>query len=226
MTGWAAAGRTALRHWRGPAWENHPVASANDPDVTLVHVVICGGTPGEWAAMSAGDWRERFGVISDGVGAVGARWVTLLPHHGAVPDAAALDALGAVLESTGKVETLELPSHRRWIWRRDDGLTVAVDPSPDGHARFAAVVEGLRTSGAAISEETLSAALLQPVENEPDLALVLGPADVVPTSLVWELAYAELVFLDIAWSDLRPLHLELAIADFNRRHRRFGGLDS
>ena len=95
---------------------------------------------------------------------------------------------------------------------------MAVDPSPDGHARFAAVVEGLRTSGAAITEETLSAALLHPVENEPDLALILGPPDIVPTSLVWELAYAELVFLDIAWSDLRPLHIEMAIAEIGRAH--------
>ena len=200
--------------------------SVNDPDMTLVHVVICGGTPDEWASMDSAAWRERFAVISGGVGSVGARWVTLVPHHGDQPGAAALDALGSVLESTGKVEELELPSRRRWVWRRDDGLTVAVDPSPDGHARFAAVVEGLRTSGAAITEETLSAALLHPVENEPDLALILGPPDIVPTSLVWELAYAELVFLDIAWSDLRPLHIEMAIADFNRRHRRFGGLDS
>jgi undecaprenyl diphosphate synthase len=44
--------------------------------------------------------------------------------------------------------------------------------------------------------------------------------------MVWELAYSELVFIDIAWSDLNASHLELAIDDFNRRHRRFGGLDS
>jgi undecaprenyl diphosphate synthase len=43
---------------------------------------------------------------------------------------------------------------------------------------------------------------------------------------VWELAYSELVFLDIKWADLQSLHLEMAIDDFNRRHRRFGGLDS
>jgi undecaprenyl pyrophosphate synthase len=28
------------------------------------------------------------------------------------------------------------------------------------------------------------------------------------------------------WSELSDTHLELAIDDFNRRHRRFGGLDS
>ena len=62
--------------------------------------------------------------------------------------------------------------------------------------------------------------------GEPDLALILGRPDTLPTSLVWELAYSELVFLDIDWSALQAGHLEMAIDDFNRRHRRFGGLDS
>jgi undecaprenyl diphosphate synthase len=84
----------------------------------------------------------------------------------------------------------------------------------------------MRLSGEAITDAALSEALLDPVGSEPDLALILGPPDVLPTSLVWELAYSELVFLDIAWSDLQSGHLEMAIDDFNRRHRRFGGLDS
>ena len=48
----------------------------------------------------------------------------------------------------------------------------------------------------------------------------------LPPSLVWELAYAELVFLDAPWSALDSEHLEMAVDDFRRRNRRFGGLDS
>jgi undecaprenyl diphosphate synthase len=44
--------------------------------------------------------------------------------------------------------------------------------------------------------------------------------------MVWELAYSELVFIDLEWQRFESSHLELAIDDFNRRHRRFGGLDS
>jgi undecaprenyl diphosphate synthase len=44
--------------------------------------------------------------------------------------------------------------------------------------------------------------------------------------MVWELAYSELVFIDLSWWEFDASHLELAIDDFNRRHRRFGGLDS
>ena len=61
---------------------------------------------------------------------------------------------------------------------------------------------------------------------EPDLVVVFGPPDQLPTSLIWELGYSELVFLDLKWDDLSASHLELAVDDFDRRHRRFGGLDS
>lgn len=192
----------------------------------LEHAVVCGGTPAEWAAMSSGEWTERFTTVALGVGSVGARWVTLLPHHGDPLAGAALERFAATLEATGKVEQVDGPGCRRWAWRRDDGLTVCVDPSPDGHARFAGVVEGMRSAGIDVTEDSLARSLLHPVESEPDLALILGPPDTVPQSLVWELAYAELVFLDIAWVALQPGHIEMAVADFNRRHRRFGGLDS
>jgi undecaprenyl diphosphate synthase len=43
---------------------------------------------------------------------------------------------------------------------------------------------------------------------------------------VWELAYAELVFLDVPWSGLDAEHVEMAINDYTRRDRRFGGVDS
>ena len=104
-----------------------------------------------------------------------------------------------------------------------------MDPIADGHGRFAAVIEALRLSGFDpddVSEETLSQALLAPADKETDLVVVLGPPDRLPESMVWELAYSELVFIDIDWSMLTASHLELAIDDFNRRHRRFGGLDS
>jgi len=67
--------------------------------------------------------------------------------------------------------------------------------------------------------------LLAPASTEPDLVVVLGPSDRLPSSLVWELAYSELVYLDVAWADLAPDHLVAAIDAYRHRHRRFGGLD-
>ena len=77
-----------------------------------------------------------------------------------------------------------------------------------------------------VDEDLLTEALLAPANQDADLVLVLGPPDRMPESMVWELAYCEIVFIDLDWSAFTANHLELAIDDFNRRHRRFGGLDS
>ena len=58
-----------------------------------------------------------------------------------------------------------------------------------------------------------------------DLIVVLGEPTRLPPSLVWELAYGELVFRPMEWNELTKDHLVEAIADFAQRERRFGGLD-
>ncbi|WP_298670104.1 isoprenyl transferase [uncultured Sphingomonas sp.] len=42
--------------------------------------------------------------------------------------------------------------------------------------------------------------------------------------LLWQAAYAELLFVDALWPDFGATELEAAVADFGRRQRRFGGL--
>jgi undecaprenyl diphosphate synthase len=42
---------------------------------------------------------------------------------------------------------------------------------------------------------------------------------------VWELAYSEIVYIDAHWRDLGATHVEHAIDEFSRRHRRFGGIE-
>lgn len=201
-------------------------------DVTesdLAHVVVVGGTPGEWLAMSRSEWEKRLEDVADGAAVEGAQWVTVLPHHGAdFSDDEAAD-FGALLGDIGNLTTVEVAHGTRYVWWRDSGVSVIVDPTADGHRRFAATVDGLSRSGISadeVNEERLSQAILDPADQEADLVVVLGPPDVIPDSMVWELAYSELVFIDIGWRDLDASHLELAIDDFNRRHRRFGGLDS
>jgi undecaprenyl diphosphate synthase len=43
---------------------------------------------------------------------------------------------------------------------------------------------------------------------------------------MWELTYSELVFLDVSWRKCNVEHVQMAINDFQRRDRRFGGVDS
>ena len=44
--------------------------------------------------------------------------------------------------------------------------------------------------------------------------------------LLWEMAYSELVFTPVLWPDFRREDLFEVVAEFQRRERRFGGLDS
>ena len=195
----------------------------------LAHVVVVGGTPEQWLDMSAAQWDERLRAVARAAASEGAQWVTLMPHHGPDFSADQHRDYSNVLLSVKRVTSVEVPHGTRFVWERDDDLHVIVDPIADGHRRFAQTVEGLRAGGMNpddVSEDVLSHAVLAPATDEPDLVVVLGPADRIPESLVWELAYSELVFIDLEWDKFESSHLELAIDDFNRRHRRFGGLDS
>ena len=42
--------------------------------------------------------------------------------------------------------------------------------------------------------------------------------------LLWECAYAELVFTRTMWPDFGPEELASAVQDFRQRERRFGGI--
>ncbi|MGR4853985.1 undecaprenyl diphosphate synthase family protein [Streptomyces sp. LARHCF252] len=42
--------------------------------------------------------------------------------------------------------------------------------------------------------------------------------------MLWQAAYAELIFLDVLWPDFRAEHLAEAVALYHRRQRRFGAV--
>ena len=60
----------------------------------------------------------------------------------------------------------------------------------------------------------------------PDPELVIRPGGEARISnfLLWQSAYAEYYFTDVLWPDFGPEELEKAIASFNSRNRRFGGV--
>jgi len=113
-----------------------------------------------------------------------------------------------------------------------DGLVVVVDLCADGRERFANALNQIKGESAStrqekeISEEILRAAMLPPGFVDPDLILVFGSPTQIPPSLMWELSYSELVFLDVSWRKCNVEHVQMAINDFQRRDRRFGGVDS
>lgn len=60
----------------------------------------------------------------------------------------------------------------------------------------------------------------------PDPDLIIRPSGELRISnfLLWQSAYAEYYFTDVLWPDYTPEELEKAIAAFNKRSRRFGGV--
>ena len=60
---------------------------------------------------------------------------------------------------------------------------------------------------------------------EVDLFIRTSGEKRVSNFLLWQAAYAELVFLDVCWPDFRASHLRAAIEEYSQRERRFGGLE-
>ncbi len=61
----------------------------------------------------------------------------------------------------------------------------------------------------------------------PDLDLVVRTSGEYRISnfLLWEMAYSELIFTEVLWPDFRREDLYQAIEEYQRRERRFGGVD-
>ena len=82
-------------------------------------------------------------------------------------------------------------------------------------------VDGLETR---IDEEHITAALYTAGMPDPDLVIRTSGEQRISNFLLWQIAYAEILVTDRLWPDFRGIHLLEAIADYQRRDRRFGGL--
>ncbi|KAA0581242.1 isoprenyl transferase [Azospirillum sp. B21] len=88
--------------------------------------------------------------------------------------------------------------------------------------RLAEEVAAGRLSPDAIDENTLSARLYTADIPDPDLIIRTSGEKRISNFLLWQAAYAELVFVDTLWPDFTKRDLEAAIEEFHRRERRFG----
>ena len=88
--------------------------------------------------------------------------------------------------------------------------------------------EIVRAAGLAAQEgEVTEASLARHLYTHdlPPLDLLIRTSGEVRLSnfLLWQAAYAEMVFTDVLWPDYTPEHLRTALDDFAARERRFGG---
>ncbi len=76
-----------------------------------------------------------------------------------------------------------------------------------------------------IDERTIGRHLYAPDMPDPDLLVRTSGEYRTSNYLLWESAYSEFVFTDVLWPDFRSRNLFDAIAEFQRRERRFGAID-
>jgi undecaprenyl diphosphate synthase len=173
---------------------------------TLAHVMVVAGTSRQWEQLGEDEWQRRAEAFGAVVADAGGSWLTLQAYERGDGDVPAIDR------------------GRRQFFVADGRCAVIVDPMGDGRVRFAEAMRRL-PAGVNVNEKTVAGALYEPADVEPDLVLIIGPSTRLPPSLVWELAYGELVFLPVGFEELAAEHVAAAVNDFSTRRRRFGGLD-
>jgi len=94
----------------------------------------------------------------------------------------------------------------------------------DAARKFAALVERGRAVAADLDEKAFETHLSTAPARAPDLIIRTGCERRLSNFLLWECAYAELIFQDVYWPDYGAEHLRAALTDFHSRERRYGGV--
>jgi undecaprenyl diphosphate synthase len=96
-----------------------------------------------------------------------------------------------------------------------------------GRAEIVDAVRSLVASGVPadkVTEKRLREHLYAPDMPDPEMMIRTSGEYRISNFLLWELAYSELIFMDVLWPDFRREHLFDAVREFQGRSRRFGGV--
>lgn len=88
---------------------------------------------------------------------------------------------------------------------------------------YADIKEG-KLSEEAVTEEVFSRYLDTADIPDPDLLIRTSGEQRLSNYLLWQLAYSEFYFTDTAWPDFDETELKKAVAAYQNRERRYGGL--
>lgn len=148
-----------------------------------------------------------------------------------------LDRLGVRIRWAGRrprlwksvIKELEEAERRT---RHNDVLTLQFCVNYGGRAELGDAAKALAQDVAAgkvnpskVSERTLAKYLYNPDLPDADLFVRCSGEQRTSNYLIWQSAYAELVFLDTLWPDFDRRHLWQAVEMYARRDRRYGGVD-
>src|SRR6476661_140602 len=115
------------------------------------------------------------------------------------------------------------------LTQHNTGMTFTVAFNYGGRAEIVDAVKALVATGVKsdkVDEKAIRRHLYDPQMPDPDLVIRTSGEYRISNFLLWELAYSELVFTDVLWPDFRRYHLAEAVREFQRRDRRFGGLET
>ncbi|MBQ6372593.1 MAG: isoprenyl transferase [Oscillospiraceae bacterium] len=98
---------------------------------------------------------------------------------------------------------------------RDEIITAA--------RRYAEDLAAGRTDGE-LTEDLFSSYLYSAGIPDPELIIRTGGEQRISNFLLWQCAYSEFYYTDTFWPDFGPAELDKAIAAYNTRDRRFGGV--
>ncbi len=113
----------------------------------------------------------------------------------------------------------------------NNGLQLIMDFNFDSRREITQAARCIaeRVRDGALAPEDITADMFGTVLNtaglpDPDLLIGTGGKQRLNNFLLWQCAYTEFVFVDTCWPDFTRETLRDAIADFQNRERRYGGL--
>jgi undecaprenyl diphosphate synthase len=116
---------------------------------------------------------------------------------------------------------------------RNTGMKLVVALNYGGRAElvdaFNAMLEHIRSNGLSAfqaDEQTISEHLYTAGLPDPDLLIRTSGEMRVSNFLLWQIAYAEIYVTETLWPDFSRARLLDALVDFQRRERRYGGLNA
>ena len=142
------------------------------------------------------------------------------------------------LEYIGRQQQLPEDVQERMEWARNATapnsgtiLTLALNYSARSEMvdAFRSMVKAAAQNGGIehlqIDEETVGQHLYTRHLPDPDLVVRTSGEMRLSNFLLWQLAYAEIYVTPTLWPDFRGMHLLEAIAEYQKRERRYGGLN-
>ena len=104
------------------------------------------------------------------------------------------------------------------------GFQVNICINYGARAEIVRAAQRCAASGEPITEEALSGAMYTAGIPDPDLIIRPSGEYRLSNFLLWQCAYSEFYFTDTLWPDFSEADLDAAIADFQHRSRRYGGV--